>query len=118
MAVRERQETWSELEVRVARAAREGFIFAELGDGAWACETEAGNCYLVRLDSCSCPDAEFRGASGLICKHGIALRQHLLAEGIIFRQEALQRTRAIEELRQRRQRKSKLLRGMRLAGLG
>jgi predicted nucleic acid-binding Zn finger protein len=119
MAVKHRQETVGELEARVARAAREGFVFTPLGDLAWACETEAGNCYLVReTGECGCPDFEYRaGPAGIACKHVIALRAYLLASGEVFAREAALRERAIEELRQRRQRKAKLLRGMRSAGL-
>ena len=111
---------WSALDqdARVARAAREGFRFTALDEGAWVCETESGHAYRVTLTACDCPDSEYRCTSaGALCKHRIALNHHLLASGAVFAQEAAAREEALTALRRRKARMAKHARFYKLLGV-
>ncbi len=81
---------------RTAKALREGtdYTFTVHNSGEWICESPSGNAYLVTSEECSCPDWEHRcSQAGGLCKHQVALRHLLLAEGFDLERDEEERKR-------------------------
>lgn len=70
-------------EARAKRAAEQEFVFCHDGDhDFYHCHSlGSGEVYETTLNSCSCPDHQFRcQPNGLACKHRLALGDHIREE--------------------------------------